>query len=241
VVGYACMAALDSMVGTKGPAPRPRLARALPLPAAANVGLILILISWSIVSFVGMGLMARVSDQFFYYVIVPATVVVGYACMVALDSMVGTKGPAPRPRLARALPLTAAANVGLILILLLGVTMAGYNGKVWFTEYATGSDNAYTQVFSYIRQNVPLGTTVVASDAVSKFFLPGYNVRFDRDPLGVVQRREEYFILSSKDRVRRYEGMTPQFYDWVIEHSQPLFVKQGGSFGELGVYKRSLT
>jgi 4-amino-4-deoxy-L-arabinose transferase-like glycosyltransferase len=197
------------------------------------------LICWSTVSFVGMGLAARVSDQFFYYVVVPATVVVGYACIAAFDSAVGTKNPSPRPRLARVLPLTAPANLGLILILLLGVTMAGYNGKVWFTEYATGSDDAYAQVFSYIQQNVPPGTTIVASDAVSKFFLPGYNIRFDRDTNVVIQRQEEYFIMSSKDRARRYEKMTPEFYDWVIGHSRPLFVKQGVSFGELGVYKRS--
>ena len=75
-----------------------------------------------------------------------------------------------------------------------------FNGYVWTEKYAVGSDDAYMKVIEYARTHIPRGETIVTSDDAAVYFLsPSYNIRLDRDTQTIKDRREHYFIMSSKD------------------------------------------
>jgi len=197
------------------------------------------LVSWSIVSF-GAGVpLGKTSDQYFYYIIVPATLVAGYGLAVSTGANHGGRlskksswiSSSFGPRPLTWVPLLTASAVMLI-----------YNSYVWMTRYATGSDDAYVQAMRYAETHIPSGETIVtSSDAAYYFLFPAYNVRLDRNPREIVARCERYFIMSSKDAWGRYNLTTPEFYDWVVHRSQPLFVQRGHSFWRVGVYGRATT
>ena len=113
-----------------------------------------------------------------------------------------------------------------------------YNSAVWTKTYAIGSDDAYINIINYVRTHIPSGTTIVTSDDVALYFLsPSYNIRLDRDTKMIMDLHERYFIMSSKDAWGMYDATTPQFYDWVIHNSHPLFEQDDLSFWQLGVYQ----
>jgi len=117
-----------------------------------------------------------------------------------------------------------------------------YNGFVWVEKYAVGSDDAYIKVIEYVKTHIPSGETIVASDDVAYYFLsPSYNIRLDRDTKIILDRHEGYFIMSSKDPWGGYDATTPQFYDWVVGTSRPLFMQDDQSFWKIGVYVRTAT
>jgi hypothetical protein len=212
------------------------IARYRYLPAARY------LITWSIVSF-GIGLpLGRISDQYFYYLIVPSTIMAGYVLaslsrsvphhfstttsIVHQHAPTSSKTPIPYTMVWK--PIVAAF-----------VVMFSYNSYVWATSYATGSDDGYIKTMQYVRTHIPSGETIVTSNDVAYYFLfPSYDIRLDRDRREIVARCERYFIMSSKDAWARYNLTTPQFYDWVVENSQPLFVQNDRTFWTIGVYER---
>jgi hypothetical protein len=57
----------------------------------------------------------------------------------------------------------------------------------------------------------------------------------------IMDMHERYFIMSSKDAWGMYDATTPQFYDWVIHNSHPLFEQDDLSFWKLGVYQLMTT
>jgi Dolichyl-phosphate-mannose-protein mannosyltransferase len=194
------------------------------------------LVTWSVVSF-GIGFpLGRTSDQFFYYMVVSSTMVAGYVLASVAGALWTNRryklgwwpGDSPAPSRAMWLPVLAAF-----------VVMALYNSYTWTARYAVSSDDAYIQAMRYVKTHVPRGATIVSSDDVAYYFLsPAYNIRLDRNPKEIVARCERYFIMSSKDAWGRYDLTTPQFYDWVVRRSQPLFVEHGHSFWRIGVYVR---
>lgn len=193
------------------------------------------LATWSIVSFgIGIGL-GRTSDQFFYYMIVPSVLVLGYV-------LASAGNPIWRTQLVRTNWPTgshaAATGIWVATFAALAV-MFMYNSYVWATRYGVASDDAYIGAMRYVQTHVPRGAAIVASDDVAYYFLyPTYNVRLDRKPSEIAARCEHYFIMSSKDAWGRYDLTTPHFYDWVVQSSEPLFVQRDNSFWTIGVYLR---
>jgi 4-amino-4-deoxy-L-arabinose transferase-like glycosyltransferase len=187
------------------------------------------LATWSVVSF-GLGFpLGRASDQYFYYMVVPSTLIVGYVLASTADALWASHRPVRSPMTWT--PLLAACAV-----------MFVYNGYVWAARYGVGSDNGYIHAMRYAQTHIPKGQAIVSSDDVAYYFLyPTYNVRVDRDPRQIVARCERYFIMSSKAAWGRYNLTTPRFYDWVLQTSRPLFVRHGHSFWTIGVYARPAT
>jgi 4-amino-4-deoxy-L-arabinose transferase-like glycosyltransferase len=197
---------------------------------------------WATVSFAVMGVLARISDQYFYYLVVPAIVVTSCVAVDILHSARRRQSVEPSDSNLRHRVTTFPAMAWLLL-LLIGPAMSAYNAYVWIEKFGTGSDTAYSAILDSLPQKVPEGSTIVVSDDVPNFFLPtnaSYNIRFDRDPAVVIARHEEYFIMSSKDSWAGYDAMSPEFYTWVLSHSQPLLVVRDDSFWTLGLYRLSL-
>ena len=224
------------------------------------------LATWSIVSF-GIGaLLGRTSDQFFYYMIVPSTIVAGYVLASAAGAVrsgrqAKTKAPVPvviveaAPAASGAQYETRRLNLELAQrdpprpslrrwapIFAAFAVMLIYNSYVWAARYGVGSDDSYIRAIRYVQTHIASGQAIVTSDDVAYYFLsPRYNVRLDRKPREIVARCERYFIMSSKDAWGRYNLTTPRFYDWVVRSSRPLFVQHGHSFWKVGVYARPRT
>ncbi|HLI05694.1 MAG TPA: glycosyltransferase family 39 protein [Ktedonobacteraceae bacterium] len=158
------------------------------------------------------------SDQYFYYLIVPALLVNGYCLAILSESL-------RYPRRWRiAIPLF------LYLLFL-------YNCGLWITNYGFGSDDGYTKIITYVKAHIPADEIINASDDVASYFLsPAYDVRLDRDKKVIIALHEHYFIMSSKDQWDDFNGTTPQFYDWIVQNSQPLLVEQDASFWTIGLY-----
>jgi hypothetical protein len=197
------------------------------------------LVTWSIVSF-GIGVpLGKTSDQYFYYMVVPSTLVAGYVLAAATRGIWTSHLSKTRSLVSNSVEARAMIW-GCILAAFAAIFIN--NSYVWVTRYAVGSDDAYIHAIRYAKTHIPRGETIVTSDDVAYYFLfPTYKVRLDRNPREIVARCERYFIMSSKDAWARYNLTTPEFYDWVVRRSQPLFVQRGHSFWRVGVYERSAT
>lgn len=211
------------------------IARYRALPAARY------LITWAVISFaIGLPL-GRTSDQYFYYLIVPSTLIAGYvlaslsrssrASYYAVHSTAHQAPARPESRIPYTMvwrPIVAAF-----------IVMIGYNSYVWLKNYVVGSDDGYIKTMQYVQTHIPSGTSIVTSNDVAYYFLsPDYDIRLDRDREEIVSRCERYFIMSSKDAWARNNLTTPQLYDWVVKNSRPLFVQHDRSFWTIGVYER---
>jgi 4-amino-4-deoxy-L-arabinose transferase-like glycosyltransferase len=177
------------------------------------------LLAWSVLSFGYIFILGRISDQYFYFLIVPSAVIVnGYVLAKLFDSAQSHRW------------------LGIVLSLFLCLLLI-YNSAVWVIRYAYGSDDGYARIITYIKTRLPPGETIDVSDDVSYYLLsPTYNVRLDRDKGEIMDLHEHYFIISSKDRWGGYNGTTPEFYDWVVKNSQPLVVEDEESFWTIGLY-----
>ena len=185
---------------------------------------------WSIFSF-GFGIIfGRVSDQYFYFFIVPVALVNGY-CLATLFV---------DPRFIVGYSLYR--QWWRILLSLFVCLLFIYNSNVWITRYGYGSDDGYAKIIAYVKAHISPGETIDSSDDAGYFFLsPTYTFRYDRDINSIIDHQDHYFIMSSKDRWGGYNATTPEFYDWVVDNSQPLLVEQDVSFWTVGLYYLPLT
>jgi 4-amino-4-deoxy-L-arabinose transferase-like glycosyltransferase len=200
------------------------------------------LIVWSIFSF-GLGLVVgRVSDQYFYYLMVPSIIIAGYVLALHFDlAFTALSKKIPHARVRRLFSWASIAYVYRGMwrpVFLLFVVMFLCNGLVWTMTYVVGSDDAYMNVIRYVETSIPHNTDIEASDDVAVYYLsPPYNILLDRDVRTILDRHARYFIMSAKDAWGGYDGMTPQLYHWIIENSHPLFVQNDLSFWTVGVYR----
>jgi hypothetical protein len=200
------------------------------------------LITWCIFSLGFGGVLINISDQYAYFLIVPATIVVGYVLVLLLEAII--HAPLPEkivqhngtilpwlPIKYRTMWLPMVVSVLAVLI---------FNGVLWHQTYAIGVDDGYIKTIRYVTAHLPTGANIVTSDDVAVYLLPStYHVRLDRDQNLITSMNTCYFIVSSKDAVGEYDAMTPDFYDWVMQGTYPLFEQKGLSFGDIGIYQKS--
>lgn len=176
------------------------------------------LCAWSIFSF-GFGILfGRISDQYFYYLIVPVVLVSGY-CLAILF------GSAQYRRWWR------------IVLLLFICLLYIYNSSLWVIKYGFGSDDSYAKILAYAKAHIPPGEAIDLSDDAGYLLLSStYPIHYDRGISSIIANHDHYFIMSSKDEWFGYNTTTPEFYDWVVRNSQPLLVEQDTSFWTVGLY-----
>jgi 4-amino-4-deoxy-L-arabinose transferase-like glycosyltransferase len=201
------------------------------------------LITYSIFSIGFGGVLGRISDQYFYYLIVPSTIVAGYVLASLLETLLSSRSQEETLILDQRRPLFSRTSIAYrimwIPIFAIFFMILLYNSYLWTENYAVGSDDAYMKVMAYVRTHIPIGETIVVSDDVAYYFLPpAYDIRLDRDTGTVLDRHERYFIMSSKDAWGGYDAMTSQFYNWVVQNSRLLFEQDDRTFWKMGVYLR---
>lgn len=197
------------------------------------------LVVWSGMSYavLAFGLtLGRISDHFFYYLIVPAIVVTGYAVAVALDA--ATRAPTRTRGWRWSPPGGRWRAVGFFVIAPL-LAMSLYNASQWVDKYAIGTDDSFAQVVRYVHAHVPTGETIVAGNETSNFLLRPYDIKFYREPTEIRENDVRFFILSSKDAWGHYNAMTPEFYAWVMNRTDPLIEREGVTFWTTGLYYRN--
>lgn len=166
----------------------------------------------------------RGSDQFFYYMIVPATLLAGWG-LAALDEWVRRRGPRARAR--------GAAAVAALLL----TTAAAWNMTVYVQVFGLARDDSYVQLASYVRRTVPPGSTLIFGNDLANYIFPEYEVRFDRKPPEIAARRARYVVLSTKERWGGYNKVTPEFYDWVSLNGRPRFTQAGPTFWQTTLFE----
>lgn len=171
------------------------------------------------------------NDQFFYYLLLPAIVLLGYALtflpQAARQSGLGQHlPPAVRTRL---FPLAALA---LLLIFL------PYNASQWTLSYHLGRDDGYRQLSRYVADTVPPDEPINASGDALKFeyFLPERAVVDAATPQEAQAQQVHYFVLAPKDVEAQYGRITPQLAAWIMANGQRLYAFNGDSYGLITFY-----
>jgi hypothetical protein len=187
-----------------------------------------LLIAWGGVTYVliALGSIAGFGDQFFYYVLVPAIAALAYVLR-----RIWTTIDRPLVRI----PGTRAP-VGIAAVALLALAL--YDGTVWLARHGLGRDDGYARITAYVRDHVPAGSTIVAGADVSNFLLrPDYDIQFYRDPGSVRRGDVRYFIMSTKEAEQRYNRMSPDFYQFVRDNTEPMLEVDGETYWTLGLYR----
>lgn len=183
------------------------------------------------------------NDQFFYFLLVPAIVLVGYVLLnlaefdLAWLALRLRKQYSSVHKALKGLEVVAAriSMVGVIFILAL---LLPYNLWRWGISYGVGVDNAYTQLAAYISENIPAGQAVNASGDPIKFryFLPRHPIGEAGTPEEAMQQGLRYFVLAPKDVQARYGFVTPELAQWLAQNGTVIFSSSGNSYGELLLY-----
>lgn len=206
------------------------------------------LATWSLFSIAFGLLFGRISDQYFYYLVVPTFIMVGFAFArvestlrsARTSSMAATTVAGVSSHTVSAKrQISPIVYQAIWLCLVAGVVAAiSVDGFLGLKTYALGTDDGYMQVLQYVQARIPPGTILVSSDDAAQYYLaPEYTVRFDRYPSDFALRNERYFIMSSKDLAEGFNNTTPAFYDWVMANTHPLQVSYDTSYWTIGLYE----
>lgn len=163
------------------------------------------------------------NDQFFYLLLVPAILLVGYA-LGSLGGMI------TRPGLHR----SPTWVVGLLLALVLS-----YNAVRWWSAYGVGVDNAYRQLAEYVEGHLPSGEALNASGDAIKFqyFFPDRPIASAATPEEAQAVSVHYFVLAPKDVESRYGRTTEELAAWLAVQGQQLHAVSGDSYGDIYLYR----
>ncbi len=187
---------------------------------------------WAIAAYVAIGFgvtLGQISDQFFYFLIVPAIVAVSIVISDALRTV-----DIPARLTTRASLVSRAATLSLLCVLLI---LPFYNANEWVHRYVGGMDDGYTQITQYVQNNLAPGTQIMVGGDVANYLLADYQITFQRDTQSIVDTEVRYFILSSKDAWAGYHGMSQPLYDWIRDRTRPLVTFEGTTFWHIGLYE----
>ncbi len=163
------------------------------------------------------------NDQFFYLLLVPAILLVGYALRSLWDTVA-------RPGVQR--PLTLVVGVLLAVVL-------SYNAVRWWSAYGAGVDDAYRQLAKYVERHLPPGEALNASGDAIKFqyFFPDRPITSAATPEEAQAVSVHYFALAPKDVESRYGRTTAELASWLAVQGRQLHAVSGDSYGDIFLYR----
>ncbi len=175
---------------------------------------------YAFVTLVGSG-----NDQFFYFLLVPAILLVGYTATLP------TPSAAFLPRLVNRWHRLA---LGILLLFILP-----YNAVRWVTTYGFGLDNGYRQLAAYVAEHLPADAPLNASGDAIKYwyFFPDRPIADAATPEEAQALGLHYFALAPKDVQGRYGRMTPALAAWIQAQGTRLFAVEGDSYGLITLYR----
>ena len=135
-------------------------------------------------SFVFGLLLGRVSDQYFYYLIVPSIIISGYMLALLVDKV---RSPSIKkvPFFERRQPnfpsLPTYRTLWRPIFAIFAIILL-YNSFMWINTYVVQSDNAYVHVIQYVETHIPADASIESSDDVPVYYLPSsYTILRDRN------------------------------------------------------------
>ena len=178
-------------------------------------------------------------DQFFYYLLVPAILLVGYTLVVLPKDVVLYLSHRRSTRWH--LPIASRRirwGRNLVLLYLLCFVLS-FDLVHWWLSYGIGQDNGYHQLAAFVQANLRPGELLNASGDTLKFqyFLPDQRIASAGTPAEAEREGIHYFVLAPKDVQDRYGNVTPELAIWITTYGQRLFSGYGDSYGEISLYR----
>lgn len=195
---------------------------------------------WGLVWYAVIGLttlFGQAGDQFFYYLIVVAVLLIGWTISPIVEYIVWLWHGALAGHRFPDQGLLTLSPVITVMMTWCVLLMTCWNLSIYIQLYAMGYDDSYAELYQYVTANIPPGTTIVAGSDVANYLFPQYRVRFDRTADDLRRGKVGYVILSSKERWGGYNEVTPDFYDWVVTHSTTRFQREGNTFWSLQLFE----
>lgn len=185
-----------------------------------------LLAAWGLILYPFYGFVALFgsgNDQFFYFLLIPAILILGHAVSRLVSSAGGL-------RVGRW--FIVAGSLFLFLIL-------SYNVVRWWSAYGVGLDNAYQQLATHVDEQIPQGAALNASGDTLKFqyFFPGRPIASAATPEEARAVGVRYFVLAPKDVRAHYGRVTPELAFWLESEGQQLYTATGDSYGQIPLYQ----
>lgn len=193
--------------------------------------------AWGLVAypfFTFVALFGSGNDQFFYFLLVAAIVLIGYALTVPIRWRQPRHVAARLAGNGRRLP---AANLLIISALLLAILP--YNALRWAQTYGSGQDRAYRQLVDFVRANLSPQEPLNASGDAVKFhyFFPQRRITDAATPEEARSLGVRYYVLAPKDVALHYGRIRPELASWIESQGTLLFAANGDSYGKIYLYR----
>lgn len=196
-----------------------------------------LLIAWGFILYPFYAFIALIgsgNDQFFYYLLVPAMILTGYAAFTIEELR---KVKITSPAISRATAWVATWGTRLFPWILL-VTAIPSGLVHWWFSYGVGVDNGYAQFAQFVQQNLSPNEPLNASGDPIKFryFLPNHTVYAYATPEEAIKGGVHYFVLTPKDVRFRYGKIRPELAEWIQGNGRQVFTFSGDSYGDIHLY-----
>lgn len=183
------------------------------------------------------------NDQFFYYLLVPAIILVGYATLTP-TAWDGRHLPLSLVRhpLLRGMPVTLGpwlrqARIAALIWLLSFVLP--FNLVRWWINYGVGADNGYDQLARYVQDYMPgVDRLYTSGDNIKpKYFFPAQIVVAGNTLEAIQAAGVHYFVVAPKDIWAHYGQMTSAVAGWITANGKLLFHTYDDSYGDIYFYQ----
>ena len=181
--------------------------------------------------FAFLALVGTGNDQFFYFLLLPSILLVGYTGFLLNDLRSASHSFLSLDR------LPSWMGKGLLLFLL--ILVFPFNAFLWARDYGQGTDNGYTQLTAYVRAQLPPDAPLNASGDPIKFryFLPDQPIAAAATSQEAQALGLHYFVLAPKDVRSGYGRITPELANWIRSNGVLLFATGGNSYGKIYLYR----
>ena len=199
------------------------------------------LASWGIVLypiFAFIMLFGSGNDQFFYFLLIPAIILTGYAITI-FAAQVDRRfrhANSPRFRLQVGPIHLTPANVLAISLLIIVLPL---NLVLWISTFAFSQDNGYLQLTQFVDTNLPPGALLNASGDPIKFryFMPDRPISAAATSQEAFQQGVHYFVLAPKDVRLHYGRIQPELAHWIQANGVRIFATHDNSYGDIFLYR----
>lgn len=181
------------------------------------------------------------NDQFFYYLLLPSTILVGYLVTMIMragqNGAVHKAGGSGRQSISSDKRLLHGVLKAILILVMLAILT--FNLVSWIKQYGVNSDNGYFQLAEYISANIEPGTPINASGdpLKSRYFFAEYPVSDASTPQEAEESGIQYFVIAPKDLRSHFGPITPELAAWVVQNGQLLFFVNSYSYGDIYLYK----
>jgi 4-amino-4-deoxy-L-arabinose transferase-like glycosyltransferase len=183
------------------------------------------------------------NDQFFYFLLLPSIILLGYAVIEkddrGMNRLVTRSWNLMRSQ-PRALFRMRDRNSGILIgfIILILVVIIPFNIFSWISNYGVGLDTGYLQLSNYIQSNIPAGTPINASGDSLKYmyFLPNHPIAEAESQQDALNLGVKYFVIVPKDIQSKFGKVSEEFASWIISNGQLIFSTSGDTYGDIFMY-----